>query len=224
MIMQKSTLPVCTLALLCAIFICSLPVAAADANIEADLGDTLTLHGVSYTSSQVYLFLTGPGLPENGVTLNDVTQRADQGKFTTVDVDSDQKWSMRWNTARIENEIDPGTYTVYVTTEPVDKANLGGTSTYKTLEVFLKDSGISKVSVSTGTSYTLNPELHTSVDAPAINLQTPSPVPTILPTTAAPVIITPVSLKATTKASVDPVTPLLAGLFCAGCLCLIRRK
>lgn len=79
---------------------------------EGYLGDTINLHGVSYRGSQVYLYFTGPNLPANGVTLLDPSLRADQGHFTVVDVDSDQQWSMKWNTARIENQIDPGTYTV----------------------------------------------------------------------------------------------------------------
>ena len=87
-----------------------LPVNGADANIEAELGDTLTLHGVSSSGSSVYLFMTGPGLPENGVTLTDVSQRADQGKFTQIDLDSNQEWTYRWDTSRIENEIKAGTY------------------------------------------------------------------------------------------------------------------
>ena len=45
---------------------------------------------------------------------------------------------MKWNTQRIHNEIDPGTYTVYVVNEPVDKAHLGSSS-YQTLSVYLKD-------------------------------------------------------------------------------------
>jgi hypothetical protein len=200
-----------------------IPVLAADANIEAELGDTLTLHGVSYTSNQVYLFLTGPGLPENGVTLTDVTQRADRGQFTTVDVDNSQQWSYRWNTARIEPNINYGTYTVYVSTEPVDKANLGGTNTYKTLEVFLTDSGTSKVSVSSGPSYTLNPEMHSSRPAPALNFTSPTPIPTSLPTTVAPVLTTP-SPPPTTKAPLQLSTTLLAGVLCGGFILLSKKK
>ncbi|WAC05960.1 MAG: hypothetical protein OS112_04830 [Methanoregula sp.] len=62
------------------------PVSAADSEIEAYLGDTITISGVSYISDQVYLFLTGPGIPENGVMLTQISQRADQGHFTVVDV------------------------------------------------------------------------------------------------------------------------------------------
>lgn len=192
-----------------------LPVSAADASIEAELGDTLNLHGVSYTGNSVWLFMTGPGLPANGVTLTDISQRADQGKFTQVDLDSNQQWTYRWRTDRIENEIDPGTYLVYVTNEPVDKANLGSTSSYKTLEVFFKESTTQRVSVNSGTSYTLNPEMHSSVQAPTLAITSPTPTPA--PVTSPPTSVsTTTPLPATTKAPLPPVTTLLAVSLCAG--------
>ena len=134
--------------------------------MEGYLGETITLHGFSYVGNSVYLFLTGPGLPDNGVTLTNTDLRADQGQFTVVGVDDNQEWSYTWKTSRIANEIDYGTYIVYVTNEPVDKAHLGGTSSYKTLKIFLKDSGVSKVSIDDGTSYTLKPEEHVSTPPP----------------------------------------------------------
>ena len=201
-----------------------LPATAADANIEAELGDTLTLHGVSYIGSSVYLFLTGPDLPENGVTLTDVSQRADQGKFTQVDLSSNQEWSYRWDTSRIDNEIKAGTYLVYVTNEPVDKAHLGGLGSYKTLEVFLTDSGASRVSVSSGLSYTLNPEMHSSVAAPLLNLTTPSTAPTTLPATETPVITLSPAPRPTTKSALQLPGTLLAGILGAGCILLLKRK
>ena len=51
--------------------------------------------------------MTGPGLPANGVTLTDTSKQADQGNFNMIDVDNNQEWSMKWNTARIQNSIDP---------------------------------------------------------------------------------------------------------------------
>lgn len=128
---------------------------------EGNLGDVINLHGISYVGNQVYLFFTGPGLPENGVTLIDPTQRAEQGRFTVVGVDNDQQWSYKWNTARIDNEIVAGTYTVYVSNEPVDRAGISGNG-YKTLTVYLKGRDPSDLHSSTGTSYTLNPEMHSS--------------------------------------------------------------
>lgn len=159
---------------------------AADIEMEGYLGETITLHGVSYVGDSVYLFLTGPGLPANGVTLTNTDLRADQGQFTVVGVDDNQEWTYVWKTSRISSEIDPGTYTVYVTNQPADLAHLGGTSSYKTLSVFLKDSGESKVSIGAGKSYTLNPEEHVSTPrpAPSINITSPTAVATSPPPSA----------------------------------------
>ena len=194
----------------CIVFGIICPVYAADASIEADLGDTLTLHGSSFTGSSVYLFMTRPGLPANGVALNNVTQPGAQGSFTQVDLDKNQQWLYRWDTSLLGSRFKTGTYLVYVTTEPVDKAHLGGESTYKTLEVYLKDSGASQIVVSSGPSYTLNPEMHSSVAAPGLNLTTSTPSPTPLPTTAAPVLTpSPVPLP-TTKSPLGLPATLLA--------------
>lgn len=172
-------------------------VSAADASYEGNLGDTIDLYGVSYSGTSVYLFLTGPNLPANGVTLTDVNERADQGHFTIVDLDNTQHWSMKWNTARIENEIDPGTYTVYVVTEPVDKSQLSGNN-YQTLSVYLKDAGVAQGSA--GTSYALNPEKHISTIAP-----TTIP-PTLPPVVPAQEPVTVVTSQSVTFPPTPPVT------------------
>ena len=184
------------------------------------MGETITLHGVSYVGDNVYLFLTGPGLPENGVTLTNTDLRADQGQFTVVGVDDNQEWSYTWKTSRIDNEIDPGTYIVYVTNEPADLSHLGGTSSYKTLEVFLKDSGASKVSIDAGKSYTLNPEEHVS---------TPRPAPSMNITNATPVVTSPIptaTVLATTAPATVPVTragtaPWAVVIALLGCVWLV---
>jgi hypothetical protein len=195
-----------------------IPVAsAADIEMEGYLGETITLHGVSYVGDSVYLFLTGPGLPENGVTLTNTDLRADQGQFTVVGLDDNQEWTYIWKTSRIANEIDYGTYVVYVTNEPVDKAHLGGTSSYKTLSIFLKDSGSSKVSIDSGKSYTLKPEEHVSTPrpAPSINITNITPSVTSLPPTTT-ISITPLQTTVpATRAGTGPwvaVTALLCGV------------
>jgi hypothetical protein len=133
------------------------PYSQTNQTFEGYLGSTIDLSGVSYNSKEVYLFMTGPGLPDDGVTLTDTTKLASLGQFTMIDVDSSQQWSFTWDTSRIEDYINPGTYTVYVVNAPVDKSNLAGHS-YQALIVYLKDTGTrNKGSVSVGTSYTLNP-------------------------------------------------------------------
>lgn len=201
-------------------------VQGADDSFEGFLGDSIALHGVSYTGDQVYLFLTGPNLPENGVTLSDISQRADQGHFTVVGLDSNQEWTYTWDTKRIESEIDAGTYTVYVTNEPVDLADLGGSNSYQTLTVYLKDSGVSKVSINAGSSYTLKPEEHTSTIAEISPHVVTSPVPaTLTPTpttmsTTEPVI----SLPTTAKALASSLTVLISLLICGLFLFPNRKK
>jgi len=200
--------------------------AGADVSIEGYMGETITLHGVSYTGDNVYLFLTGPNLPANGVTLTDISQRADQGQFTVVPVDSNQEWSYQWQTSRIEPDLEYGTYIVYVTNEKADLSHLGGTSSYKTLSVFLKDPGTSKVSVNSGNSYTLRPESHisTPVEVPSLVLTTTVPattpqatetIPTV-PATQAPLPVSP------TKAGMAPFTALAALIGC--CRLLLRNR
>lgn len=139
---------------------------AADIEMEGYLGDTFSLGGFSYVGDSVYLFMTGPGLPANGVTLADTTLRADQGHFTVVDVDENQSWSYSWRTSRIQSQIDDGTYIVYVTNRPEDLSHLGETSHYKTLSFFLKDSGVSKVSIEAAHVYTRTPKEPVSISPP----------------------------------------------------------
>lgn len=185
------------------------------------LGETIMLHGVSYSGDTIYLFMTGPGLPANGVPLTDTTKRADQGDFTMVGLASDQTWSYRWDTSKLERQIDPGTYLVYAVNAPADASSLTGHS-YQTLSVYLKDSSLSKDRVSVGAKYTLN----LADDEPVTNVQTtaittpPTPVPTtILPaTTEATSIPSPLPTKK------SPVTPLIAlGIMAAGYLYASRR-
>jgi hypothetical protein len=203
--------------ILCFLCLIVSPGSAADIDMEGYLGETITLHGFSYVGDSVYLFLTGPGLPENGVTLTNTDLRADQGQFTVVGIDDNQEWSYSWKTSRIANEIDYGTYIVYVTNEPVDKAHLGGTSSYKTLRIFLKDSGVSKVSIDDGTSYTLKPEEHVSTPrpAPSMNLTNTTPAVTSSPPTTV-IPVTPVQTTVpATRSGAGPwaaVTALICGI------------
>jgi len=157
-------------------------VSAASDSIEAYMGETITFHGVSYSSTTVYLFLTGQNLPVNGVPLNDITQRADQGAFTIIDVDSDEQWSYRWDTSQLHNRLDYGTYMVYVVTDPADRSQLAGHQ-FSTISVFLKNPGLSSVSISGGTSYTLNPQDRTSTPQRTAPPVTTPPLAT--PTTSA---------------------------------------
>jgi len=105
------------------------------------LGDTITLSGYSPESSTVYLFLTGPNLPSNGVALDDISARADQGGLTKVSVDDKDRWVYRWDTHALGGRLDPGTYTVWVTSEPVDRSHVSNAN-YRTIPITLAQPGI----------------------------------------------------------------------------------
>jgi hypothetical protein len=106
------------------------------------LGDMVTLSGNSPGSDIVYLFMTGPNLPSNGVALNNINRRADMGGFSTADVNPDGSWIYKWYTNQIGGKIDAGTYTVWVTDRPVDRSHLSG-SDYRSITVVLQQPGIS---------------------------------------------------------------------------------
>ena len=216
--MSWLTLATVILVLCCAIS----AVSAADASYEGYLGDTIALQGESYSGNQVYMFMTGPGLPENGVTLTDVTQRADQGQFTIVPLDNTQHYLFKWNTQRIHTEIDPGTYTVYVVNEPVDKAHLGSTSSYQTLSVYLKkDTSVSQVSINVGASYTLNPEMHSSTVSATTAPVNTTTIPTTTVTTTVPPVQSPTSTP-TTRTAAQPIITVIAVICIIGTL-MYRR-
>lgn len=115
---------------------------ASGQGIQASVGDIIPLSGYSYGSQTVYLFLTGPNLPVNGVALNDITKHADDGGFTKVQVDGNDHWSYKWGTANLGGRLDEGTYTIWVVNGPNDRSRLSEAE-YSTIMVTLGKPSIS---------------------------------------------------------------------------------
>jgi hypothetical protein len=106
--------------------------------ISAAIGDQVPLAGVAPGADRVYLFLTGPNLPANGVRLDDISAAVisgDSSSFTTSSVDDDH-WKYTWYTRTKGGTPDAGTYTVFVVTSPVGRRDLAG-SDYATIMVSL---------------------------------------------------------------------------------------
>jgi hypothetical protein len=203
------------LCLSCCLF---MPAAAgADIDTEGIMGEPITFHGFSYVGDSVYLFLTGPGLPVNGVTLTDITRRADQGHFTVVDVDDNQEWIYSWKTSRIDSAIDDGTYIIYVTNEPKDLSQLGDDSRYKTISVYLKDSGVSKVSIRAQHAYPRTTEDTVTTPGPALpgTLNSATPTVTVPPPIKTVLITTDQTMVPTARAGTIPSGAVTAILCCA---------
>ena len=89
------------------------------------IGEEITFSGTNTGSDYTYLFITGPGLEENGNKLNvpekaALTDRKDT--FVMTRVDKDGRWEYTLDTEGIG--LEAGTYFVFAVTEPDNKADL----------------------------------------------------------------------------------------------------
>ncbi|MGB8309992.1 MAG: PEGA domain-containing protein [Methanoregula sp.] len=121
---------------------------ASAAMVQAYIGETIPLSGYMYSSQTAYLFLTGPNLPANGVALDNINNRADQGGFTEVSVDGNNHWTYNWYTGSIGGKLDAGTYTIWVVDGPNDLSNLNQAD-YSTISVSLNVPGLGPATAST---------------------------------------------------------------------------
>jgi len=88
------------------------------------VGDTVMLSGTvtGINTIAVYLFLTGPGLDPQGVTLDNINLPTGRGLFTTAPVNmQNNTWSYPWDTSVILGTLKPGIYTVHVVASPVER-------------------------------------------------------------------------------------------------------
>ena len=120
------------------------------------IGDEIKLTGTNTDSSNVFLFLTGQNLAENGIVLKNLpTKTAAHLAANPVAVKTDNTWEYKWDTSQIA--LDTGAYTIYATSRLTNgKASdkIETTSTYgelgndgKLYAVKLSDSEYATVSV-----------------------------------------------------------------------------
>jgi len=118
------------------------------------LGEEVKFSGTNTETDTVYLFITGPNLPENGGSFveggldsNDdacgeinppecEVQTNVDTSFKIVDVDDDNTWSWKWGTATVP--LDAGTYTVFAISSPTDKGDLDSQTAYGTVSIIIK--------------------------------------------------------------------------------------
>jgi hypothetical protein len=110
-------------------FMAIVPAGAQTVTINATpsvvhIGDTVSLSGTvsGVQTIAVYLFVIGPDLDSRGVTLENLNIPAGRGLFTTAPVDiKTGTWSYPWDTSIILGNMNPGKYTIYVVTSPIDR-------------------------------------------------------------------------------------------------------
>jgi len=120
------------------------------ADINEKIGNRIDLKGSAISADSVYLFVTGPGLPSDGVRLDTMkvpVVTGDPESFTVTDV-TDDHWSFTWNTARQGFSLKEGIYTVYAAKKPVSKSSVNS-AVYGTISVSLTNSGEPYTSIGT---------------------------------------------------------------------------
>jgi PGF-CTERM protein len=102
------------------------------------IGEEITLSGTNTDNNDVYIFMTGPNLDRDGVNPKNVTDTTPY----QVDVEADDTWSFKWNTADTTRNIDAGSYTIYAVSKNVNKDKLSDAK-YDTVSVSLRSGFIS---------------------------------------------------------------------------------
>ncbi len=112
------------------------------------IGEEITLSGTCTEGDKVYFFMTGPNLDSDGVNLTrlQAVDPANSNTFESADVETDDTWSKKWNTADLMAtygiSIDAGGYTIYAVSDHVNKKGLPDAK-YATTSINLRSGFIS---------------------------------------------------------------------------------
>ncbi|MFA6331862.1 MAG: hypothetical protein WCX22_02815 [Methanoregula sp.] len=104
---------------------------AGDTNYYA--GETIEFLGDNTITDMTYLFITGPGLPEDGAQINNPDpahsplENDNPASYQQVSVESDHTWSWKWDTTNYV--LEGGTYTIYAVPRLYDKNRITPTGT-----------------------------------------------------------------------------------------------
>lgn len=132
--------------LLCLLLILFTAGYASAESRNGTIGDVIPLSGTAPGVDVIYLFMTGPGVPQYGSRMDSSVSpviTGDPDTFTQVPVEGD-RWNYSWQTGRVSGGLAPGLYTVYASTAPAAADALSGIP-YSSTEIFLSQS------VTTGT-------------------------------------------------------------------------
>ncbi|MCK9630732.1 MAG: hypothetical protein M0R30_03740 [Methanoregula sp.] len=159
-----------TLALLlimsCAAVLSAVPVSAetgvtviAEGDQSYYLGECVIFHGFNHDSDTTYLFITGPGISENGGKLTAPGEgviSSDPGLFTQAATKPDKSWEYVLYTDSLD--LLAGSYTIYAVSQPKAKDDIGTISSDDVGVIFKKPfiaTAISPTPVVSGQPFTV---------------------------------------------------------------------
>jgi hypothetical protein len=99
------------------------------------LGDEVTLSGTNTDTNEIYLFITGPNLPENGGVLTNPQQAINTistENYTKETVKTDDTWEYKWDTSGLS--LETGSYTIYAVSQMRNKSGLADVE-YDTIDI-----------------------------------------------------------------------------------------
>jgi len=100
------------------------------------LGEEVKLSGTNSETESTYLFITGPNLATAGAQLSNPQEPVtDDQSFDRADVQDDDTWEFKWQTANLQ--LDAGTYTIYALSAPKNRDALNEVE-YDTVSLVIK--------------------------------------------------------------------------------------
>jgi hypothetical protein len=115
------------------------------------LGDEIQISGTNTATDLTYLFITGPGLAEQGSRIHNpdpkhwAVENNNIDSFKQLGVTSDHTWSWNWDTSRYV--LDEGVYTIYAADRPSDRKHLENAA-YGTTSITIRKPAVSAISPS----------------------------------------------------------------------------
>ncbi|GAB6285487.1 MAG: hypothetical protein STSR0009_16880 [Methanoregula sp.] len=121
---------------------------ATSGNQIYPIGDEIQISGTSTGRQVVYLFVTGPGLPAEGAQMQSANPKSTPivngvpTSFAQASVLGDNTWNLKWKTGG--KTLDPGIYTIFAASDPVDAQHLVNTSGYASVSILLTNQSLAQ--------------------------------------------------------------------------------
>jgi len=119
-------------------------------------GEQINISGTSLVSDNIFLFIEGPGLNSEGVSLDNLSKNVINEKpesFTKIKVEKDRTWKYEWSPLHFKKYLKKGVYSIFAVNQPLSKKYLKNAE-FATVTIILKEpfitGNVSSISVAQG--------------------------------------------------------------------------